>query len=90
MKRSREMIISQILNVCADGAHKTKIVYNVNLNFRTIGPYLDLLIGNGLLDLKADPDNGRLVTYRTTPKGQNLLNGLREIHDVLKGEPTAA
>jgi predicted transcriptional regulator len=84
MKRSREMIISQILDVCANGAHKTKIVYQANLNFRTISPYLDLLIRNGLLDSEGDPDEGRLVTYRTTTKGRNLLNDLREIHDELR------
>jgi predicted transcriptional regulator len=91
MKRSREMIISQILDVCANGAHKTKIVYQANLNFRTISPYLDLLIRNGLLDSEGDSDGGRLVTYRTTTKGRNLLNDLREIHDELRpDEPITA
>ncbi|MGD0954864.1 MAG: winged helix-turn-helix domain-containing protein [Methanotrichaceae archaeon] len=42
MKRTREEIVSRILDVCQNGANKTKIVYQTNLNFRTINPYLDL------------------------------------------------
>jgi len=48
MKRSRHEIISQILDVCRNGASKTRIVYQVNLNFRTVNPYIDLLIKNGI------------------------------------------
>ena len=44
MKRSREAIITEILEVCEEGATKTRIVYQVNLNFHTVIPYLDLLI----------------------------------------------
>ena len=40
MKRSRDLIISQILFICAKGANKTRIVYQANLNFRTVDPYL--------------------------------------------------
>jgi len=46
------MIISQILDICIDGASKTKIVYQANLNFRIINPYLDLLTKNGLINIK--------------------------------------
>ncbi|MGD0954087.1 MAG: winged helix-turn-helix domain-containing protein [Methanotrichaceae archaeon] len=49
MKRSREEIVSKILDVCLNGANKTKIVYQANLNFRTVNPYLDLLIGKNLI-----------------------------------------
>lgn len=44
MKRSRQEIISQILEICTKGASKTKIVYQANLNFKTVNPYLELLI----------------------------------------------
>lgn len=87
------MIVSQILDVCANGANKTRIVYQANLNFRTIAPYLNLLIRNGLLDSERNSDNGssQLITYRTTSKGRNLLNDLKVIHDELRpDEPIAA
>lgn len=32
MRRSREEIVSKILDVCINGANKTKIVYQSNLN----------------------------------------------------------
>ena len=33
MKRSKDDIIAQILSVCSEGAGKTKIVYQANLNY---------------------------------------------------------
>ena len=36
MKRTREEIVSKILDICQNGASKTKIVYQSNLNFRTV------------------------------------------------------
>jgi len=46
VKRSKDMIISQILDICINGASKTRIVYQANLNFRTINPYLEMLTKN--------------------------------------------
>ena len=50
MKRSKDAIITQVLDICVDGASKTRIVYQANLDFRTVIPYIDLLIKNGLLE----------------------------------------
>jgi predicted transcriptional regulator len=79
MKRSRDMIISQILDICANGASKTKIVYQANLNFRNINPYLDLLIKNGLINVKKE----RTLIYETTPRGFALLDNFKHIHSAL-------
>jgi predicted transcriptional regulator len=79
MKRSRDMIISQILDICIDGASKTKIVYQANLNFRTINPYLDLLTKNGLINAKKE----QTIIYKTTPRGLNLLDNFRQIQNEL-------
>jgi predicted transcriptional regulator len=80
MKRSRQEIISQILEICMDGASKTKIVYQVNLNFKTVNPYLDLLIKNDLIQV----NEGRAILYETTPKGIGLLGSIKRIHDKLR------
>jgi predicted transcriptional regulator len=48
MKRSRGEIVAQILDVCKAGANKTRIVYQANLNFRNVDPYLETLIKNDL------------------------------------------
>jgi predicted transcriptional regulator len=79
MKRSRQEIISQILEICIDGASKTKIVYQGNLNFKTVNPYLDLLIKNDLIQVK----EGHAILYETTPKGIRLLESIKRINDKL-------
>jgi predicted transcriptional regulator len=79
MKRSRDVIISQILDICIKGASKTRIVYQVNLNFRTINPYLDLLTKNGLIDVKKE----QTLIYETTPRGLDLLDNFKQIQSEL-------
>jgi predicted transcriptional regulator len=76
MKRSRDIIISKILDVCTDGANKTKIVYQANLNFRTVNPYLELLKNNGMINAKTD---SKPVVYETTTRGLALLDNYRQI-----------
>jgi predicted transcriptional regulator len=79
MKRSRQEIISQILEICTKGASKTKIVYLAYLNFRTVNPYLNLLIKNDLIRV----NEGSVILYNTTPKGKRLLESMRQINDKL-------
>ncbi|MFB3764220.1 MAG: winged helix-turn-helix domain-containing protein [Methanotrichaceae archaeon] len=79
MKRSKDVIISQILDICAIGASKTKIVYQANLNFRTVNPYIELLSKNGLIEAA----QGQTVYYKTTPKGIKILKEFRHIQNEL-------
>jgi predicted transcriptional regulator len=79
MKRSRDVIISQILDICIKGASKTRIVYQANLNFRTINPYLDLLTKNGLINVKKEQN----LIYETTPRGLDLLDNFKQIQNEL-------
>ena len=79
MKRSREEIVSKILDVCLNGANKTKIVYQANLNFRTINPYLDLLIEKNLIKVS----KGQILLYETTPQGIDMLEGIKGVHNGL-------
>lgn len=76
MKRSRDIIISKILDVCTGGAHKTRIVYQANLNFRTVTPYLDLLIEKSMIKVQEDSNP---VVYETTAKGLALLDYCKQI-----------
>ena len=80
MKRSRDEIISIILDTCTGGANKTKIVYQANLNFRTVNPYLELLTRNGMINTKEERN---LVVYETTTKGLALLDNYKQIQDQL-------
>jgi predicted transcriptional regulator len=79
-KRSRDVIISKILDVCTGGANKTKIVYQANLNFRTVNPYLELLTSNGLINAKTD---SKLVVYETTARGLKLLDNFKQVQNEL-------
>jgi predicted transcriptional regulator len=79
MKRSKHVIVSQILDICKEGACKTKIVYQANLNFRTVNPYIDLLIKNNLLEVV----QGKNVLYETTDRGIHLLDDFKQINSQL-------
>jgi len=80
------MIISQILDICVNGASKTRIVYQANLNFRTINPYLELLIRNSLIDVKKE----QTLIYKTTPKGLALLDNFKHINSELSAAEVLA
>jgi len=79
MKRSKHVIVSRILDICKDGANKTRIVYQANLNFRTVNPYIDLLIKNNLIEVKP----GKNVLYETTDRGISLLDDFKYINSQL-------
>ncbi|MBN1234920.1 MAG: DNA-binding protein [Methanotrichaceae archaeon] len=79
MKRSKQEIIAQILEVCLESASKTRIVYQVNLNFRTINPYLDILTKNSLIEVS----KGEQTLYKTTQKGADLLETIKKVNESL-------
>jgi predicted transcriptional regulator len=79
MKRSREEILAQILNTCQEGASKTRVVYQANLNFKTVNFYLETLIGNNLIEVRT----GKNVLYETTQKGANLLESINRVSENL-------
>ena len=81
-KRSKQEIIAQILEVCLEKSSKTRIVYQVNLNFRTINPYLQLLIKNELLEML----EGEQKLYRTTARGESLLESIKKINKSISGD----
>ncbi|MFB3765689.1 MAG: winged helix-turn-helix domain-containing protein [Methanotrichaceae archaeon] len=76
-KRCREEIISQILEICCLGAHKTAIVYKANLNFRVINPYIELLSRKGLIEVNQGPS--KTISYKTTSLGIDTLRNMRLI-----------
>ncbi len=66
-------IFRSILKICkASGSSKTRIVYQVNLNFKNAGSYLEWLTKHGYL-VKENR------VYKTTPIGLELLENLNEV-----------
>jgi predicted transcriptional regulator len=78
MKRNKQQIFSEILEICRNGANKTRIVYQANLNFRTVNPYLKILIERHLINI----DQGE---YQTTQDGMNLLESINRVIEKLYG-----
>ena len=81
IRRSRIEIICTILATCAEGANKTKIVYQANLNFKTVKPYLDLLMRKNLINLEF---NDTAAIYKTTEKGLKLKDNFDNIQSMIK------
>ncbi|HPT36667.1 MAG TPA: winged helix-turn-helix domain-containing protein [Methanothrix sp.] len=79
MKRSKEEILESILELCREPVGLTKIVYQCNLNFRTVRIYLEQLIDAGLLSV-LEADN---VKYRTTSKGLEALEHCNAFRSLL-------
>jgi len=72
MKRDRLIIMLTILNVCASGARKTRVVYQANLNFKRTNLYIDILMREGLLRVE---ERGKEKVYLTTDQGKQVLMG---------------
>ena len=75
-KRTNDVIASEILKICVNGARKTRIVYQANLNFSTAKPYLYRFIERGLLEVIP---MGSKIVYKTTPKGMDLKERLERV-----------
>ena len=79
MRRDKLQIILDILDICMEGANKTKIVYQANLNFKMVNLYLDILTNDGLVAM----DSGQSKLYTTTEKGKELLADVKQIYNKL-------
>jgi len=72
-KRTRMEIVAGIINVCRQPATKTRIVYEVNLNFLMLEKYLGkYLLKNGLLK-----QEGR--AFKATVKGEQWLAQFEQV-----------
>jgi predicted transcriptional regulator len=66
---SRTEIIISMLEAARHGGRKTKIVYSSYLSSHQLRPYLELAIGNGLIEYDSTKER-----YRTTERGLRLLD----------------
>ncbi len=80
MRRDKLQIILDILEICVNGANKTKIVYQANLNFKMVNIYLDILTNDQLLDVDSEQNK----IYITTNKCKELLKDVKQIYNKLE------
>ena len=72
-RRSEIEIMCDILEICLEGANKSRVVYGVNLNFSRLNKYLNMLSGLGFLELNvAYERSGPSVVYKTTKAGKDF------------------
>jgi predicted transcriptional regulator len=76
MKRSKEDIVEQILDICKKPTNKTGIVYSANLNFRRTDKYLSSLINAGVLEASKELP----ITYKTNSRGEKLLGQIKALN----------
>jgi len=79
-RRTNDLIVSQILKLCVPGASKTRVVYQANLNFLTVNPYLNNLIKNECIEAVHE---GSRVVYKTTPKGMDLKERFEQFQSAI-------
>jgi len=63
-------ITLDILQVCMNGANKTRIIYAANLNSKRINTHLQLCLHMKLLTKQS---NGKTFVYHTTTDGVRLI-----------------
>ena len=77
-RRNNDLIISQILEICNDGAYKTHIIYKANLNFMKANKYLESMVKQGLL---ISTDHGSKIFFRTTEKGKEVNDRYKHLQE---------
>lgn len=81
-RRSRTQVICSILSEALEGANKTRLMYQCNLNFARFNHYLEELLDAGLIE-RSDGNPGSVVIYRATSSGRELLRVLRRANELL-------
>lgn len=72
MRRNDLQIQADLLDIARAGSNKTRLVYQGNLNFSVIKPYLERMLG---LDLMRFVDG----FYTTTEKGRKFVEVFRSL-----------
>ena len=80
-KRNDLEICANVLDVAREGAKKSHIVYQANLNFKVVNTYLGHLQEMGLIS--SSPSNVRL--FKTTSKGLEYLNQYARLATTFNG-----
>ncbi len=77
--------MANILQVTADGAKKTHIMYECNLSFRQLNSYLDFLTETGFLEKLMLKENHKedLMIFMTTDKGKDFIKAYRHLKALL-------
>ena len=81
-RRSDIEIIGDILDLSKNGAKKTEILYQSNMNFTQLQNYLAFLIEKNFVEEETIENNSGTSRkiYVTTEKGNNLLEDITNLY----------
>ncbi|NIQ07921.1 MAG: hypothetical protein GWO20_20045 [Candidatus Korarchaeota archaeon] len=79
-RRDKLQIMAEVLEIAAEGALKTQIMYRANLSFTQLNNYLEFMQEIEVLE-KINEDNRDI--YRSTEKGLEFLERYHEIAELL-------
>lgn len=78
-KRNNHEISADILRLAMDGAKKSHIVYQANLNFKIVEKYLSYLRKSSLI---SGPYENKI--FKTTDKGLKYLDHFEDLQKYMK------
>ncbi len=82
-RRDKLQIMAEVLEIAAEGALKTQIMYRANLSFTQLNSYLEFM--QEIEVLQKIKDNSKDI-YKSTKKGIDFLERYREIAELIKDE----
>jgi predicted transcriptional regulator len=85
-RRDKFDIIARVIEICIDGARKTKVMHKSNLSFAQLNHYLRVTLEYDLL-AKQINDKGKAILV-ATPKGLDFLQKYDEMLQILASETT--
>ncbi len=77
LRRTREDILSEILEACLEEINKKEICWQANLNSVMVAKHLKTLIKHKFVELSDDK-------YKTTEKGMDFLSTYKVMQDSLQ------
>jgi len=85
-RRSEIEIIGEILSLSRNGARKTEILYQTNMNFSQLQRYLSYLIENDCISENSVSNGNGLSSklFVNTPKGDDLLEDINKVCNYFK------
>ncbi|OLB89830.1 MAG: hypothetical protein AUH25_06095 [Thaumarchaeota archaeon 13_1_40CM_38_12] len=75
-------IVELILETCLNGALKTHIMYECNLNSRQVTQYIKFLADRKLIEGKQDNPDSKRHIYNTTELGKRYINAYKHLSGI--------
>jgi len=82
-RRSQEELLATILRIAKDGAKKTHLVYQSNMNFKVITPFINHALTKGFMIYNED-----VKLFNTTDTGIRFIEAYDTLEAYMDNEST--